>query len=124
MTPDDSFRCEVEELKDPDKQGNPVTMVRCHGRLAIGSTDQIKDLVKPLISDGGHIVIDLSDVKYLDSSGLGTLVAFKVSAIRQGSCVLEFTKITPRVLELLHLTGLAELFSLEEAVSAHTPWRT
>jgi len=44
------------------------------------------------------MVIDLSDVSYLDSSGLGTLVGLKVSAIKQGPCILEFVNMTPRVL--------------------------
>ena len=56
-------------------------------------------------------MIDLSDVNYLDSSGLGALVGLKASAIRQGLCILEFANMTPRVLELLRITNLMQLFT-------------
>jgi anti-anti-sigma factor len=56
-------------------------------------------------------VIDLGDMNYLDSSGLGTLVGLKASAVRQGFCRLELDNMTPRVLELLRITNLMNLFS-------------
>jgi len=110
MTTNDSFRCEV--VKSPeDAQGNKVTTIRCHGRLISENTDEIKNVVKPLLPLGGRIVIDLSDVNYLDSSGLGALVALKASAVRQGMCILQLENITPRVLELMRLTNLAQLLT-------------
>jgi anti-anti-sigma factor len=71
----------------------------------------VKEAVKPLIPAGGRIVVDLGDVSQLDSSGLGTLVGLKASAINQGYCILEFANMTPRVLELLRLTHLTQMFS-------------
>ena len=44
-------------------------------------------------------------------AGLGALVGLKVSAIKQGLCILEFANIPPRMLELLRITRLTELFS-------------
>lgn len=67
--------------------------------------------MKPVIPLGGRIVVDLSDVNYLDSSGLGALVGLKVSAINQGLCILEFANMTPRVMELLRITRLTQMFS-------------
>jgi anti-anti-sigma factor len=46
----------------------------------------MKDVVKPLIPEGGRIVIDLGDLSYMDSTGLGALVSLKASAIKQGLC--------------------------------------
>jgi anti-anti-sigma factor len=71
---------------------------------------EIKSVVHPLIQAGGRIVVDLGDVSHLDSSGLGALVGLKASAIRQGFCILEFTNLTPRILELLRITHLTQLF--------------
>jgi anti-anti-sigma factor len=68
-------------------------------------------VVRPLIPQGGRIVIDLADVNYLDSSGLGALVGLKASAVKQGLCILEFANMTPRVLELLRITRLTQMFS-------------
>ena len=111
MTTDHAFQCDVEKLADKDKYGNQVTMVRCRGRLVSDTAGEVKDAVRPLIASGGRIVIDLADVNHMDSSGLGALVGLKASAIKQGLCVLEFANMTPRVLELLRLTNLTQMFS-------------
>jgi anti-sigma B factor antagonist len=104
------FRYELEKSAD-DSHGNKVTTVKCHGRLVTDSAGEIKDVVKPLIAEGGRIVVDLSDVSYLDSTGLGALVSLKATAIKQGLCILEFVNMTPRILELVRITNLAQLFS-------------
>lgn len=109
MAPDNSFHYEVE--KSDDQHGNKVTTVKCHGRLVSGNASALNDLVKPLIPLGGRIVIDLGDLNYLDSSGLGTLVGLKASAIKQGFCRVELENMTPRVLELLRITNLMQLFA-------------
>jgi anti-anti-sigma factor len=111
MTPD--FHCEVEKLEQKDASGNRVTKVICHGRLVSQATDLFKATVKPLIAEGGKIVIDLGDVSHLDSSGLGALVGLKASAIHQGYCILELENMTPRVLDLLRITNLLQLFGLK-----------
>lgn len=111
MSQDRSFHCEVEKSKEKDERGNQVTAVRCHGRLVSETASAVKEVVKPLIPLGGRIVVDLGDVSQLDSSGLGALVGLKASAINQGYCILEFANMTPRVLELLRITHLTQMFS-------------
>ena len=108
-TPEAVFHYEVQ--KSEDEIGGAVTTIICHGRLLGENTSQIKELVKPLIPLGGRIVLDLTDLGYLDSSGLGALISLKVSAINQGFCILEFANMTPRVLELLRVTHLTKMFS-------------
>lgn len=110
MTPTSSFHCEVEKAND-DPQGNKVTMVKCHGKLVSETAGDLKGVVKNLLPEGGRIVVDLGDVNYLDSSGLGALVGLKVSAINQGLCILEFANMTPRVLELMRLSNLVQMLS-------------
>jgi anti-anti-sigma factor len=110
MTADSSFHYDVEESEDEYKL--KVTKIKCHGRLTGEAGGQLKTLVAPLISDGGHhVVIDLTDLGYLDSSGLGALVGLKVSQINKGLGKLELVNLSPRVRELLTLTNLSELFS-------------
>ena len=111
MSADRSFHCEVEKLKEKDERGNQVTAVKCHGRLVSETAIAVKEVVKPLIPLGGRIVVDLGEVSQLDSSGLGALVGLKASAINQGYCILEFANMTPRVLELLRITHLTQMFS-------------
>jgi anti-anti-sigma factor len=71
---------------------------------------ELNDLVKPLIADGGRIVLDFGDVSFIDSLGLGTLVGLKVSALHQGYCTLEVERLTARVQELLQITKLTDMF--------------
>jgi len=105
-----SFHCEIENSPN-DAQGDKVTTVRCHGKLISENSREIKDAVKPLIPQGGRIVIDLGDLDFLDSAGLGALVGLKVSALHQGMCILQLENMRPRVLELFRIAGLEKLFS-------------
>jgi anti-anti-sigma factor len=108
-TPEAVFHYEVETSED--ESARSLTTVICHGRVVSETAGLIKDLVKPLIPKGGRIVLDLTDVSYLDSSGLGTLVGLKVSAVKEGYCKLELVNLSPRVKELLRLSNLTQLFS-------------
>jgi anti-sigma B factor antagonist len=110
MESNGTFHCEIENSPD-DERGNKVTMVRFRGRLASESADEMKKAVKPLIPLGGRVIIDMSDLNYLDSSGLGALVGLKASAVYQGLCILEFVNMTPRILDLLRVTKLVNVFS-------------
>ncbi len=87
-----------------------TTRVKCHGRIDSESAGELKQLVKPMIPKCRHIVLDLTDVDYVDSSGLGTLVGLKVSAGAAAYCSLEFINFSPHVKELLHITKLGPLF--------------
>jgi anti-anti-sigma factor len=107
---DDSFSCDVEKASN-DEFGNKVTVVKCHGKLVSGTAPRLKEVVKPLISEGGRIILDLGDLNHMDSSGLGTLVSLKVSAINHGYCMLELSNMTPRILDLLRITNLVQVLS-------------
>ena len=82
------------------------TTVTCHGRIVSDSAQELKQLVKPMIPKCRRIILDLSDVDHIDSSGLGTLVGLKVSAGAAAYCSLEFVNLTPRIKDLFRLTKL------------------
>src|SRR6202050_1434942 len=111
MARDGSFHCELEKSKDKDENGNQVTTIKCHGDLVSDTAAEIQELVRPLIPLGGRIIIDLGDVKHLDSAGLGALVGLNASEINQGVCNLELANMTPGVLELQRLSHLTQMFS-------------
>jgi anti-anti-sigma factor len=110
MAPGSALRCEISNAAD-DQYGNKLTTVKCHGRLISENAYQLKDAVKPLIPEGGRIVIDVGDLDYMDSSGLGTLIGLKISAVNQGLCILELVNMRPRIMELLRITGLEKMFT-------------
>jgi anti-anti-sigma factor len=104
-----TFHCEVQ--KSGEQSTGTITTILCQGRLVSETSGQLKEVVKPLIPLGGRIVLDLTDVNYMDSSALGALVGLKVSAIKEGYCRLELLNLSPRVKELLRLSNLTQLFS-------------
>jgi anti-anti-sigma factor len=110
MASDRSLRCEVENSPD-DQYGNKVKTVRCYGRLVSDTAGDLREKVKSLLAGGGRTVIDLGNVDYLDSSGLGTLVALKASALKQGYSILEIVNMTPHILQLLRITKLQEILA-------------
>jgi|SRR5579859_176340 len=103
------FHYEVEEFTD--ETGWITTTIHCHGKLISENTVEFRALVKPLIERGGHIILDFSQLQFLDSSGLGTVVSLKVSSINRGLCKLDLVNLTPRIEKLLLLTNLFELFA-------------
>ena len=111
----EKFRCETTE--STDDQGRMTSTVKCYGRFVAGNTDPLREAVVPLLSRGGRVVIDCSEVAYMDSMGLGAIVALKVSSVHKGSGTLEFVNLTPRIKELLRLTKLTEYLARPDTIN-------
>jgi anti-anti-sigma factor len=109
ITQEPHIRLEVEESEDAT--GAKTIRVRCRGRLVYQNAPEIKNRVRPLVARGGRVVIDLAEVNYLDSAGLGALVGLKVSAVNQGDCRLELENLSPWIRDMLRMTHLTEFFS-------------
>ena len=107
--PGTAFHYQVEETRDENNFN--VTVIKCQGRLMRENTNELRNIVQPLIQRGGRIALDFAELEHLDSSGLGAIVGLKVSAINRGLCVLELRNLTPRVKQLLSMTNLLQLFS-------------
>jgi anti-anti-sigma factor len=107
-TTEKAFHCDVDS--STDEKGLKTVTVRCHGRLVNQTGSILREAVKPLIAQGGTILVDLTDVSFMDSMGLGTLVGLKVSAVNEGYCTLTLLNLTPRIQELIRLTHLTSLF--------------
>jgi anti-sigma B factor antagonist len=88
-----------------------VIIVRCQGQLVSGLTDILYSNVRPMIQANKRIVLDLSELTWMDSMGLGSLVGLYTSAKAAG-CELQLLKIGKRVRELLGLTHLLDVFSI------------
>ena len=84
-------------------------VVECRGRLVREANDQLRQTVKPLIPQTRHLVLDLSQLAHMDSSGLGALVGLYVSA-RSAGCQLQLIKLNQRVRQLLGITHLLSAF--------------
>jgi len=84
------------------------TTVHCTGSITSETVELLKTSVKPLLSPGKMVALDLANVSYMDSSGLGTVVGLYASA-KAASCQLKLVNLNQRLKELLTLTRLTEL---------------
>jgi anti-sigma B factor antagonist len=114
LTATGGFTCEVEKAEN-DQYGNMVTTVKCYGKVTSETAWELRIAVKPLLALGGRIIINLSEVNYLDSSGVGALVGLKLSAMKQGYCILEFANVRPRIQELLRVSNLTQILSSSQS---------
>ena len=89
-----------------------TTTITCHGRIVRGTADELKQVVKPMIPKVRRIALDLSDVSFVDSSGLGVLVGLKVSAASAAYTSLEFINFSPPLKELLYTTKLSQFLGV------------
>jgi anti-anti-sigma factor len=95
-------------------------LVRCSGRVTSTTSGTLQNAVRSLIPEGKPIVLDLTNVSYLDSSGLGALVSLYVSAKRQ-KCPIKLVNIGPRLQQLFRLTKLASVFEGHDEYLGFTP---
>jgi anti-sigma B factor antagonist len=90
-----------------------ATVVTVHGRLTLGAeTNDLREHVKALLAAGKKkLVLDLAEVSYIDSSGLGTLVSLFTSATSAGA-QLKLVQVSGRLHELLVTTKLLTVFDI------------
>jgi len=88
-----------------------ATVVRLSGNLTRDDVATFKERVKALIPHTKRLVLDLSEVAYMDSSGLGGVVSVYVTAKRAG-CELQLINLSKRVRELLGLTHMLSVFEI------------
>jgi anti-anti-sigma factor len=86
-----------------------ATVVRCIGRLTIETTTVLKTEVQPLLGNKQRVILDLTDLAYMDSAGLGVVVGLYISAKRAG-CELQMVNVSPRIQEVLGMTKIGSLF--------------
>jgi anti-sigma B factor antagonist len=98
-------------LKVSVERKETVAIVRLRGKLLAGMGGKLYSTVCPLIPEYGRIVMDLCELEYMDSMGLGTLVRLYVSA-KAGGCSLELIHLGKRVKELLGVTHLLGVFTV------------
>ena len=85
--------------------------VRCSGRLVTGVNDRLYIEVSKLIPSSKRILLDLTDLTHMDSTGLGTLVRLYVSA-KSAGCALQLYNIGKPIRQLLGATRLLSVFEV------------
>ncbi len=90
-----------------------TAVVKCHGRLVAGTTQELYEEVKQLLPQAKVVVVDLEELTYVDSAGLGSLVRLHTSARRLG-CEFKLLHLGKQLRNLLKLTNLLSVFSQAE----------
>lgn len=95
-----------------------IEVVDCAGRLVFGEeTAALRDKVKSLLAQDSRMVLNLADVTYIDSGGLGTLVALYTTARNAGGAI-KLARLTKRVGDLLQVTKLLTVFEVYDSEEA------
>ena len=96
---------------DWDIQG--VSIVHLQGPITLGEdTRRLRELIQKALDEGKRkIVFNMADVPYMDSSGLGELIAAHTTAKAKGGR-LKLMKLSPRVQDLVTLTKVHRVFEV------------
>jgi anti-sigma B factor antagonist len=105
-------------MKIDVRKANDVVIVDFEGRLAIGVGDEVlSEVVNELLTEGyKKILLNLSEVDFIDSSGLGELVQSMKMSQRVGAS-LHLLKPQDRVRKTLNLTKILPMFPIHETES-------
>lgn len=92
-----------------------VTIVRCNGRIVAGNeSEALRDHVAWLLRDRRAIVMDLGEVEFIDSSGLGTIVR-SLTSIRHARGDLKLCNLPSGVRKILEMSRLNTVFDTHES---------
>jgi anti-sigma B factor antagonist len=102
-------------MKASNRQVDGVTIVDMSGRITLGEGSVVlRDTIRDLIGKGQKkILLNLGDVTYIDSSGIGELVS-AFTAVRREGGELKLLKLTKKVHDLLQITKLYTVFDIKD----------
>jgi len=106
-------------VKIVNREVDGVSVVELDGRIVLGEeSNALREKLKSLIAEGKKkIVLNMANIKYIDSAGLGTLVAGHVSAKSQGASV-RLCHLGQKFHEVLQLTKLLTVFDVYDTEAA------
>lgn len=102
-------------MKASTRQVAGVTIVDLSGRITLGEGSVVlRDTIRDVVSQGNkQILLNLGDVTYIDSSGIGELVSAFTSVRNQGG-ELKLLNLTKKVHDLLQITKLYTVFDIKD----------
>ena len=103
----------MSELNISNRKSGSVTIVDLAGKIALGESNRaLHEAIRALTSAGEkNILLNLSNVTVIDSSGLGELVASYASVERNGGA-LKLANLSDRFIELITITKLYTVFDI------------
>lgn len=112
MTPD----ANTDGLSIDQESRGGAQVVKLRGEVDLHSSPRLRDIFLGLVEKGtSRLVVELSQVAYMDSSGVGTLVELKRKAERRGASVVLVAP-QQRVMSLFEITQLDKFFRISPTV--------
>jgi anti-sigma B factor antagonist len=100
------------QLRMSTRSVEGVLVVDCSGRLLFGEESaRLREIVKGLLAQSPKVVMNMREVNYIDSGGLGTLVSLYTSARNAGGA-MKLASVSQRVGDLLQITKLFTIFEV------------
>lgn len=114
-----NLKTNVQSLDDK------TSMIMLEGEVDVYTAPQLKQrIIDMLDNDTTNIIVDLSDVEYLDSTALGVLIG-GLKRLREKDGSLDLICPNPRIRRIFEITGLDKIFDIygnkDEALSAERP---
>jgi len=102
-------------MKATIRQVDSVIVIDISGRITLGEgCAQLRELIRDQLSKGNkQILLNLADVTYIDSSGIGELVSAFTAVSNQGG-QLKLLNLTKKVHDLLQITKLYTVFDIHD----------
>ncbi len=96
------------------READGKTIVAVGGEIDVYTAPKLRDKITELVGQGSyHLVVDMQQVEFLDSTGLGVLVG-GLKKVRAHSGSLQLVCNQDRLLKIFRITGLAKVFVIHE----------
>lgn len=102
-------------LKSTTRQVDGITILDMSGRVTLGEGSVVlRDTIRDILAKGNKkVLLNLGDVTYIDSSGIGELVS-AFTAVRKEGGELKLLNLTKKVHDLLQITKLYTVFDVKD----------
>ncbi|MDQ6641358.1 MAG: anti-sigma factor antagonist [Actinomycetota bacterium] len=103
------------DLSLATRRSDDVTIVVVGGEIDVYTAPKLRDKITELVGDDRyHLVIDMENVEFLDSTGLGVLVG-GLKKVRAHDGSMEIVCSQDRLLKIFRITGLAKVFTIHDS---------
>jgi anti-sigma B factor antagonist len=104
----------IVKMQNTTRRVGDVAVLDISGRITLGEGNvMLREIVRQLVDEGNRkIILNLAEVQYVDSSGLGELVKTHTT-VRNRSGQLRLVNLNKRIHDLLQMTRLAAVFDIE-----------
>ncbi|ALX49138.1 STAS domain-containing protein [Lentibacillus amyloliquefaciens] len=103
-------------LKIDISEGNGKSSVKLTGEIDAYTAPELKEKLLPLTkTEGNQIEVNLEDVHYMDSTGLGVFIS-ALKSTNENDSKMRLIQLQDRVLRLFRITGLDELITIDTAI--------